>query len=121
MPEEIKAFLTPFTRRTGAAARAAGGDRFSKKADIGLQQRLAHTAVQLLLASEAVHVGCWAADIPDVAFESGVLRDVLHFVQDGLRAAPAHRSPFVDGDGAEVAFAVAAAMVETENRIVSRL
>ncbi len=68
------------------------------------------SAVQLFPALEAVHVGGRSAHILDIAFESGQMGELFRFLQDGFRAAPAHRPPLVDGDRAEIAFAVTAAM-----------
>ncbi len=70
----------------------------------------ADAAGELLGAFEAVHVGGRAAQVVDIAFEFGDVGELAGFRQDRLRAAPAHGAPFVDGDGAEVALAVAAAV-----------
>ncbi len=61
-------------------------------------------------ALEAVHVGGRAAQVLDVALEIGMPRQPPGLGQDRCGAAPAHGGAFVDGDGAEVAFAVTAAM-----------
>ncbi len=68
------------------------------------------SAGQLLPAFEAVHVGGRSAHILDVAFETRQMGELFRFLQDGFGAAPAHRSPLVDGDRAEITFAITTAM-----------
>ncbi len=65
---------------------------------------------EFFAALEAVHIGSRTTEVGDDAFEIGMAGEPLCFRQDGGRTAPADGGAFVDGDGAEVAFTITAAM-----------